>query len=249
MMVENRESMKKSQKEKNEVKHTSVTNWLLVIATICLVIVGGLQYSATCEVAKSNAILTNITSEHYKYHPPNVSLTNEYIGKMFIYQDNDKTTVTIYGIGSFYNDGKSDDIALARPSSLGEVLKNETVWIVREGNRDSIPIIPSEEPKRIPILVSYQLNESININGRVYISISPDISQIEIIHPLNKTILKNITILSPAYIDFKFGDKLVIVNSDDYNQYIEVIYFDNYDEYVAKKKGLLYEYGYDAVLM
>lgn len=248
-MTKNRRSRKNKVNEENNEKLTKATCWL-VIATILLVVVGGLQLILSSNLVDLNEKMTNITFEFYRYHPPDVSLTNGYIARLFVCQDKSMGTyITLYGMGEIYNSDQSNDIALVRPKKLAMEQTFDNGRIVIEGNRNYISIIPGEEPKLIPILVTYQINKDFVLNDSIDINVNSNISQIEVIHPLDKKILNNIKVLEPANISYKFGENTAKLDQSDYGVNIQVLYFEDYHEYVDMKKNILFDYGKTAVLI
>lgn len=218
------------------------TIWL-VIATIALVFVGVFQ----CYISSQ---LTDITNESYAYHPPKISLTNEYVASMFVCQDTYMgTCFTIYGEAEIYNSGQSDDIALARPKNLGMQQQFETGRIIIEGNRDFIPIIPGAKPKQIPILVTLQSDENITENSSVHLNVLPNVSIFEFVHPVDKHILNEIPVLGTVNIEYIFGENTARLNSSNYNNTIQVLYFEDYYKYNKMKKDILFDYGKSAILL
>ena len=254
VMIRNRKLIKK-QKNENDENIAKYTYWLvivtvfLVIVTVFLVAVGSLQYIVSSNIADSSEKMTNITYEFYRYHPPEVSLINGHIGALFVCQDKDMGTfLTIYGVGEVYNSAQSNDIALVRPNiRIGNQIKNGAMFI--EGNQNYIPIIPGEEPKSIPVMATYQQNSSLILNYSIQLNVDPNISQIEVIHPIDKKTLGSIKLLEPTRIDYKFGEDKAKLNTNDYSETIQVLYFEDYYEYVDMKKEILFGYGKSAVLM
>ena len=254
----------------NATKTTARFTKILAIATILLFFVSFLQYQANLKLSESNEILTNITKEFYEYHPPEVSLITGDIDKLYILNNNTESKITIVGIASVYNSGLSDDIALVIQKRIGAppYIQNEKVTLYGvQGNTTTklyeeytgrnytiyidgnpIPIsVPPKEQKEIPILMTYKLEKA---SETVELEIMEELSDIEVIHPTNKTILKNITALKPATITYTMGNDKAFVKCDDGISYkIDVRYTTNEETYMDWKASFLRQFGVSSLII
>jgi len=245
-------------------------NVILAIATVLLLVVSFLQYQANLELSDSNEKLTNITTEYYRYHSPEVSLIQGNVAKLYVLRDGNSTTYfTVLGFASVYNSALSDDIALVRQENTGNTYKlfddtkitiygvqgnvitqiyevnipiNDSISI--ESTTIPIPIIPGEPPKEIPLLMTYRIENTIELNTTVELEIIKEISNIEVIHPNTKKIIANFTALDPTNITYIMGKDMAIVEKNGRNVYnIEVRYTENKETYQNWKRTFLRPYG------
>ena len=245
-------------------------NVILTIATVLLLVVSFLQYQANLELSDSNEKLTNITTEYYRYHSPEVSLIQGNVAKLYVLRDGNSTTYfTVLGIASVYNSALSDDIALVRQENTGNSHKlfddkkytiygvqgnvitpiyevnipiNDSISI--ESTTIPIPIIPGEPPKEIPLLMTYRIENTIELNTTVELEIIKEISNIEVIHPNTKKIIANFTALDPTNITYIMGKDMAIVEMNGRNVYnIEVRYTEHKETYQNWKRTFLRPYG------
>ena len=249
---------------------------LMALATLFLFFAACLSAYATIQISDSNEKMTDITKEFYRYHLPEVSLIEGYVGKLYVFRDNKSGSFfTVIGFASVYNSAQSDDIALARQKYLGKSYKpfentkitiygvqdnsmieiyeidienNDTISI--EGNPSPIAIIPGEPPIDIPLMMTYKSEDDINLNKTVEFEIVEEISIIEVIHPINKTILANITTLKPTNITYIMGkDSAIVRNSDGRTYNIDVRYTENEDTYRDWKRIFLRPYGISSFIV
>lgn len=195
---------------------------VLAIATIILTISTIFLVYFNYNLSSSNEKLTNITTEFYSYHPPDVSLIKGMILKLYVLRDNNSGTyLTVVGVSSVYNSAQSDDIAVVRQKNLGksysfENLKmtiyevqpnlitsydlesqlNDTIDI--EGIPFPIPVKPGDLPRKIPTLITYHMGNNIDLNTTCNISIKGNTSQTSNIHTFSKNLLTNQITMEPV---------------------------------------------------
>lgn len=254
----------------NHTKKLTNPNIIMAIATVLLLVVSFLQYQANLELSDSNEKLTNITTEYYRYHSPEVSLIQGNVVKLYVLHDgNSATHLTVLGLASVYNCATSDDIALVRQENLGysykpvedqkitvyevqgnvvtpiyevNIATNDSISI--EGCTIPIPIIPGEPPKDVPLLMTYKIENTIELNTTIELEIIEEISNIEVIHPNSKKIISNFTALEPINITYVMGqDKAIVKRGEVIIYNIEVRYTDNKETYQNWKRTFLRPYG------
>lgn len=229
----------------NYQKGLYIFTGILAIATVLLAIFTFLLYN-------SNEKLTNITTDYYKYHSPDVSLINGYIAKLYVLRDNNSGTYfTVLGIASVYNSKLSTDTALIRQKNLGKsytLLNNDTVSV--EGSSFPIPIVPGYPPKDVPILVTYKNQKIMDTNAPVEIAIDEDAFNLEVLHPTSKIILYNLTSLNPANITYTMGKDKADVKMNDGSIYeIDVRYTEDKKTYQDWKLTFLRPYGISSIII
>ena len=213
-----------------------------IVIALLLVYVSFLQLQVNDKLADSNEKLTNITTEYYRYHPPEVSVIQGYVGKLLVFSDGNRGTyITILGLASVYNNAQSDDIALVRVKNFRKSIRgyglkthfnieenhkipDDTApfyfTVIFEGNSFSIPVIPGNSPKEIPLIITLfdefrdlNINHANNKNNNMSIII--DELNIEVVHPNNKEIMENLTVLKPIEINYTIGQNKAQVKSND----------------------------------
>ena len=281
-----------TEKLANYTKVLAFATTLLFIATLGLVFINQ-------NLSESNENLTNVTTEFYRYHPPDVSLIHGSIYKLFVLRDNNSGTyLTLLGISSIYNSAQSDDIALIRQKKLGETIEfvspkikliegnlntynlnlkvNDTIQI--EGNPFPIPVKPGEAPKIVPTSITYRMERILDYNTPCYILIKgnsshskynhtfnydnltnqfipePDVStcdltiqtnvtDLEVLHPISKEIITNLTNTEPVEIKYVVGQNKAIVNLNHITYYINVEYTEDKETYQNWKIKFLTAYS------
>lgn len=254
---------------KNYPKILAYATIVLAFATVVLAIATGILAIETIKLSNSNEKLTNITLEYYGYHLPKVSLIQGNVANLYVFRDNNSGPyLTVLGLASVYNSAESDDIALIRHKYIGtsfrpyanniiklhtvqgnsiqsyeiDIGNNDTISV--EGNQFPIPISPGEQKKDIPLLITYKPEDIVDLNTPIGLVILEEITIIEIIHPVEKTILTNLTALKSTNITYIMGEDTAIVKSNDGNTYnIEVRYTEDVETYRDWKKMLLRPYG------
>lgn len=225
---------------------------ILAFATIILAIATVLLVFETLKLSDSNERLTKISEEFYKYHPPDVGLTPGYISEIYVLRNSSYgTLISVLGVYTIYNSAISDDAALIKKTNLRESsippdIPNKTIsgYTTIEGNSFPIPIIPGDPPKQLPLLVTRQIGIIIEDNSTIYLEIQENISKIEIIHPVNMTILSNLTALEPCNVTYKMGQNEAIVMMNDGSKYsIKVDYSEDYEQYKYWKSKFLNQFG------
>lgn len=162
-------------------------------------------------------------------------LRQKYLG--ISYKPFENRKLTIYGV-------QGDSIIEIYDIDIGN---NDTISI--EGNPSPIPIIPGEPAINVPLMMTYNSEDNINLNKTVEFEIIEEISIIEVIHP-NKTILANITTLKPTNITYIMGtDSAIVKNSDGITYSIDVRYTDNEDTYKDWKITFLRPYGIGSLIV
>ena len=272
---------------------------ILAIATILLVVATLGLLAINHNLSESNEKLTNVTTEFYRYHPPDVSLIHGSIYKLFVLRDNNSGTyLTLLGISSIYNSAQSDDIALIRQKKLGETIEfvspkikliegnlntynlnlkvNDTIKI--EGNPFPIPVKPGEVPKVVPTSITYHMERILDYNAACYIllkgnsshskynhifnydnltnqyipetdvstcdlTIQTNITDLEVLHPISKEIITNLTNAEPVEIKYIIGQNRAIVNLNYGIYYINVEYTEDRETYQNWKIKFLTSYS------
>lgn len=250
------------------------TNKYLVIVQICLLflaaIVGYYTISIENQISDSNEKLTNITDEHYKYHPPEVTLIKAYVSKLYVLKDNNSGTyLSILGIASIYNSALSDDIALVRQKNIGQLdkpfeykikilvgdksyegpLMPSNVVKSVEGNLFPTSVIPGNPPADVPLLTTYKTSKIMNLNKTIDFVVDTNFSVIEVIHPVNKTILTTLTSFEPTNVTYIMGSETASIKMNDSHTYtIDVRYTEDKETYRDWKRIFLSEYGTGAFI-
>ena len=221
----------------------AVATIVLTVATICLLIVAGLSLSATQDISESNEKLTNITEDFYTYHPPDVSLISGHIAKLYVVRtNNSETYLTVLGYYSPYNSALADDIALVQQAHIGKQFMMANGVIVVEGIIPPFPVIPGEFLEEIPLLMTHKIQESIEISTIMNITIPPLYANIT--HPVNKTLLANLTAIESVNINYTMGEnKATMYLSDGHTQSIYVRYTEDIETYNDWKNTMLLQHG------
>ncbi|MFY1112722.1 MAG: hypothetical protein AB3K77_13735 [Methanosarcinaceae archaeon] len=198
------------------------------------------------EIAESNELLTNVTSNYYAYNPPDVSVTSRWIAYLFVCNNESKGTyITVVGLPSFYNSALSNDVALLKPRGATREKRVSYGRIVMESNAYPIPLSPGESPKIVPLLITHHYeNNTFQSKEQINISVDSNASIVEVIHPVNKQIIENINSLENVTIHYVFGEtNAKIYYENGYDPRIPVQYTTNYDIYENLKRNLLSVYG------
>jgi len=245
-------------KEENRKKLKSFSSILMIIFTLLLVLVAFLQYNVNLKISESNEKLTKITTEFYKYHPPEVILIKGEVIKLYVLKDRTGTYFTIVGLASVYNSALSDDIALienkyiehSNPLKTIENNGSSTIEgnLYIEGNIFPIPLNPGDSSD-FPLLATFKTDDLISQNFTFNITLDSTVSTIEVIHPINKTILDNLTAFEPINIVYLMGSDEAIVKKNGHNKSIQVRYTDDTDLYHGWKQTFLSNYGTGSFLI
>ncbi|MCK5660883.1 MAG: hypothetical protein KAH86_05940 [Methanosarcinales archaeon] len=231
-------------------KKLAVATIVLTVATICLLIVAGLSLSTTQDISESNEKLTNVTEEFYSYHPPNVSLISGYIGKLYVLKkNNSETYLTVFGYYSPYNSASADDIALVQQAHIGEsfIGENGAVTVV-EGVITPFPVIQGKFSGELPLMSTLKIRQSIEMNVTIDVEIPP--IYLNVTHPLNRTLLANLTATEFAIINYTMGEEKATIHMDGgHTQPIDVRYTEDIEMYNHWKKTMLLQHGYSIYII
>lgn len=234
------------------------SSYCLIIFTFLLVIVAIFQYNVNLKISESNEKLTIATTEFYKYHPPEVVLIKGQVIKLYVLKDSTGNYFTIVGLASVYNSALSDDIALIEKKYIknsylikaSEKDDSSTIEgnLYIEGNIFPIPLNPGDS-NDFPLLGTFKTNDLINQNFTIDVTVNTTVSIIEVIHPINKTILANLTAFEPINIIYRMGSDEATVINNDINTSIQVRYTDDIDLYHSWKQTFLSNYGTGAFII
>lgn len=275
-MLRNRKTKKISKNKENDAKIAKYTRWLtgftflLFIATLALASIAFSQY-------KVDLKMSDITSDFYTYHSPDAAVIDGYVTNLYVLNNNStKMYISVVGLASVYNSALSDDVALVKKMDLGnsykqfkdeiiityivdmetgEVLQQKEILFVRndtvhvEGNIFPISI-NSGESEYIPILISYVRDTPFEANSTIDLEINANATQLEVIHPINKTILYTMAAFSPINITYIMGEDTAIVKVDNHTSYnANVRYTEDENIYRDWKYRFLLQYGKGAFVV
>ena len=273
-MSRNRNIKKTSKNDAKIVKYTrqlTLFTLLLFIATLALASIAYLQYNVDLKMSE-------ITSDFYTYHSPDASVIDGYVTNLYVLNNNStKMYISVVGLASVYNSALSDDVALVKKMNLrknykpfndeiimiasivdmgtGEVLQRQEIPYVRNGTvnveGNIFPIsINSGESEYIPILISYVRETPFEENNTIDLEIDTNVTQLEVIHPTNKTILYTMTAFSPINITYIMGKDTAIVKVDNHTSYnANVRYTEDENTYRDWKYKFLLQYGEGAFVV
>lgn len=221
----------------------------LVVFTALLVVFTGLLWTATQEMADINRQLTNITEEHYEYHPPNVSVISGMVVELYVYRnESNGTYLTIAGLSKFYNCGVADDYGVVRPEDtaleLGTTIKVDNgekidaLGLV-ECSGEPIPIPKGGPVVEIPLFLNFFTKETLPLNSRINIKIGEK-PLFEVRHPITKEVLSNISALEHNNISYVMGrDSANAEIMDGRKVTINAYYTEDISTYYGWKKDFL----------
>ena len=176
----------------------------LVGATIAIAVFSFLLWDVNKDMAAIDTKLTNFTEEHYRYHPPNVSVISGMIVELYVYRnESNGTYLTIAGLSKVYNSGIADDYGVIRPEDtaleLGATIKaangeNIDAIVFVECSGEPIPVPSGGPTVEIPLFVNCFTKDALHLNSTINIRIG-DKPLFEVRHPITKEVLSNISAL------------------------------------------------------
>jgi hypothetical protein len=243
-------------------------DWLtiaLVGATIAIAVFSFLLWVATQEMTDINRQLTKITEEHYEYHPPNVSVISGMVLELYVYRnESNGTYLTIAGLSKFYNSGVADDYGVVRPKHWGlspktesevklmySLLLDENLTLEVTGVREidtyrfvecpgvPIPVSPGGPVEEIPLFENFITKDTLNLNTTINLT-TRNCPLFEVIHPISKEVISNISALENNNISYVMGAKKANAELIDGRKVdIAAYYTEDFNTYERWKKEFL----------
>ena len=225
---------------------------IMAIATIIIAISTYYTYQATDQIAE-------ITQQEYEYHPPKVTVTYGQVIKLYVLRNEScGTYISLVGLAHVYNSGIANDIAVIQQKGRGlgygsAIQTEENVMIDAivdfEGSPYPVPLSPGAFPTEMPILITSHTDKMIELNSTMELIIKKEDARLEVIHPINKKLIDNITSLESINITYKMGEETADAETADGRMLImDVRYTDNIDTYMIWKKTFMYEHGIKGAL-
>jgi len=249
--------------KKQITKYLGDPTFWLVIVTFLLVVV-------TWQLA-------DITEEFYEYHPPNVNVVYGQVVKLYVFRNESYGTYfSIVGVSHVYNSGIADDDAVVRQKHWGlganttieEDLGFSLIFVQRgvviqrirgvrkidarlsfEGSPYPIPVPAGGPTAEIPILLTSSTKEILELNSTLNLIIGKDIF-LEVIHPITKELIDNVTALESINITYVMGDDTAKAETIDGRKLIlDVRYTEDVDTYTNWKERFMSSHGIDAKVL
>ena len=225
---------------------------IIAIATIIIAISTYYTYQATDQIAE-------ITQQEYEYHPPKVTVTyGQVIGLYILRNESFGTYISLVGLTHVYNSGTADDVAVIpqKGYGLGDgiaiKMKNESEDVIHtsvenvyfEGSPYQIPIIPGASPTEVPILITTNTDETIDLNYTIELILKKEFAHLEVINPATEEFICNITSLEPINITYKMGENTADAKTANGEALIiDVGYTDESDTYWKWRKKFMEDHG------
>lgn len=245
--------------EEHQAAITVIVTVLTVIATVFIMIFNGLLWSVTLQMAEIDQQLTKVTGEYYEYHPPKVTVTYGQVTKLYVLRNEScGTYISLIGLAHVYNSGIANDIAViqqkGRGSGYDSAIQTEENGMIAaivdfEGSPYPVPLSPGAFPTEMPILITAHTDKVIELNSTIELIIEKEYARLEVIHPINKKLIDNITSLESIDITYNIGKETADAETADGGMLImDVRYTDNIDTYMIWKKTFMYEHGIKGAL-
>jgi hypothetical protein len=231
-------------------------DWLsiaLVGATIAMAVFSCLLWDVNRDMAAIDNKLTNLTEEHYRYHPPNVSVISGLAVELYVYRNESKGTyLTIARVSKLYNSGVADDYGVVRLEdtalTLGNTIKEDNgeridALELVECSGEPIPIPKGGPVVEIPLCLNFFTREILPLNSRINMQIGEK-PLFEVRHPITKEILSNISALEHNNISYVMGGDSAmaeIMNGRKVN--ITTYYTEDLSTYKGWKKDFFRRHG------